>query len=39
MIKKALIAAAVLLAFSAHAGYAQLAAPAGFGGSPGAFTP
>lgn len=38
MIKKALIAAAVLLAFSAHAGYAQLATPPGFGGSPGAFT-
>lgn len=38
MIKKALIAAAALFAFSAHAGYAQLANPQGFGGSAGSFT-
>lgn len=38
MIKKALIAAASLLALSAHAGYAQLAAPQGFGGSAGSYT-
>ena len=41
MIKKSLVAfafAALLACGSAHAGYAQLAAPAGFGGSPGAFT-
>lgn len=41
MIKKSLAAfafAALLACGSAHAGYAQLAAPAGFGGSPGAFT-
>ena len=38
MIKKALIAAAALFALSAHAGYAQLANPQGFGGSSGAFT-
>ena len=38
MIKKALIAAAALLAFSAHAGYAQLANPEGFAGSAGKWT-
>lgn len=38
MIKKALIAAAAFLAFSAHAGYAQLANPAGFSTSSGGFT-
>lgn len=38
MIKKALIAAAALLAFSAHAGYAQLANPDGFAGSAGKWT-
>lgn len=38
MIKKALIAAAALLALSAHAGYAQLAPPAGFSTSNGGFT-
>lgn len=37
MIKKALIAAAALLALSAHAGYAQLAPPAGFSTSSGGF--
>lgn len=35
MIKKALIAAAALFALSAHAGYAQLANPSGFGGTAG----
>ena len=38
MIKKALIAAAAFLALSAHAGYAQLAPPAGFSTSSGGFT-
>lgn len=38
MIKKALIAAAALFALSAHAGYAQLQAPAGFGGTSGNWT-
>lgn len=41
MIKKSLAAfafAALLACGSAHAGYAQLATPAGFGGSSGAFT-
>ncbi len=38
MIKKALIAAAALVALSAHAGYAQLQAPAGFGGTSGNWT-
>lgn len=38
MIKKALIAAAALVALSAHAGYAQLQTPAGFGGTPGNWT-
>lgn len=38
MIKKALIAAAALFALSAHAGYAQLQTPAGFGGSAGNWT-
>lgn len=41
MIKKALTAAAAAAAFfcgSAYAGYAQLATPQGFGGSPGGFT-
>lgn len=38
MIKKALIAAAAFLAFSAHAGYAQLANPSGFSTSSGGFT-
>lgn len=38
MIKKALIAAAALLALCAHAGYAQLQAPAGFGGTSGNWT-
>lgn len=38
MIKKALIAAAVLLAFSAHAGYAQLASPSGYSSAAGGHT-
>lgn len=38
MIKKALIAAAALFALSAHAGYAQLQTPAGFGGTSGNWT-
>ena len=38
MIKKALIAAAALVALSAHAGYAQLQTPAGFGGTSGNWT-
>ena len=38
MIKKALIAAAAFSALSAHAGYAQLAPPAGFSTSNGAFS-
>lgn len=41
MIKKSLAAlafAALLACGSSHAGYAQLSPPAGFGGSPGAFT-
>lgn len=38
MIKKALIAAAAFLALSAHAGYAQLQTPAGFGGTSGNWT-
>lgn len=38
MIKKAFIAAAVLLAFSAHAGYAQLASPSGYASTAGGHT-
>ena len=38
MIKKALIAAAALLAFSSYAGYAQLSAPAGYASTAGGHT-